>query len=516
MNRVISFHPLILASFPVLFLAAQNVDEVTALPVLSALVVAIGGTALVMLLLWLLVRDMTKMSVTVSVLLLVFFSFGHIRDALQGTTVAGVVINQHRVLLPVAGVVAISAICSILRYRGNLVPVVHVTAMLASLLVIFNLSVMTLYTLQSSIPVTDVGLIGSESKTPGSRFGELPDIYYIILDGYGRADVLNQTHDFNNSDFIEFLTESGFYVADKSQSNYVRSIVSLASSLNMRYLNEYMDAPPNKKREHAQSLILNNEVVRTAKRIGYKFVLIPGSRMPEQMESVDIRIRPQSNSRWNQLYLNDFSATLVRSTLAGFYLQRFFVASKADLFIDNMSKLREVAQIPEPTLALLHNIPPHPPYIFNRNIFNRNGDVRRESEYQLDQGWELTEQYVDQLIYVNKVVMETVEDILENSAADPIIIIQADHGPSSRGDHKDPKDLDDFLKWERSGILSAYHVPERCRPDLYSSMSPVNTFRLVFGKCLELGLDLLEDQTCLSLRPNLYDFFPVGPLAQPQ
>ena len=65
---------------------------------------------------------------------------------------------------------------------------------------------------------------------------EPPDIYYIIVDGYAREDVLMELYDYDNSEFIDFLEHEGFYVAEKSRSNYNQTDLSLSSSLNMTYL----------------------------------------------------------------------------------------------------------------------------------------------------------------------------------------------------------------------------------------------------------------------------------------
>jgi len=45
-----------------------------------------------------------------------------------------------------------------------------------------------------------------------------PDIYYIILDAYCRADILSEMYHHDNSDFLNYLTDNGFYVADQSRS----------------------------------------------------------------------------------------------------------------------------------------------------------------------------------------------------------------------------------------------------------------------------------------------------------
>lgn len=65
-----------------------------------------------------------------------------------------------------------------------------------------------------------------------------PDIYYIILDNYGSSDMLRTIHNIDNSSFINALKEKGFFIAGESMANYPRTILSLASSLNMQYLDK--------------------------------------------------------------------------------------------------------------------------------------------------------------------------------------------------------------------------------------------------------------------------------------
>ena len=68
-----------------------------------------------------------------------------------------------------------------------------------------------------------------------------PDVYFFLLDSYGRADLFKQAYGFDNSEFLNGLEQRGFYVAECSQSNYVRTEISLGSSLNMQYLQELSD-----------------------------------------------------------------------------------------------------------------------------------------------------------------------------------------------------------------------------------------------------------------------------------
>lgn len=59
-------------------------------------------------------------------------------------------------------------------------------------------------------PTTEEGAI----RLPDlARRAPRPDIYYIILDAYGRGDVLQQLYGHDNAAFLECLGQKGFYVA---------------------------------------------------------------------------------------------------------------------------------------------------------------------------------------------------------------------------------------------------------------------------------------------------------------
>jgi hypothetical protein len=72
--------------------------------------------------------------------------------------------------------------------------------------------------------------------------GRYPDIYYIILDGHARSDILAELYGYDNNWFVDSLRQRGFYVADRSRTNYAQTYLSLASTLNMTYLDSLAQA----------------------------------------------------------------------------------------------------------------------------------------------------------------------------------------------------------------------------------------------------------------------------------
>jgi hypothetical protein len=105
--------------------------------------------------------------------------------------------------------------------------------------------------------------------------------------------------------------------------------------------------------------------------------------------------------------------------------------------------------------------------------------------------------------YINRRMLEAVDTILSNSGTPPIIVIQGDHGPWLQTREK------------RFWILNAYYLPDR-NDELYPSISPVNTFRLVFNSYFGGQYEMLEDVSYFSPVPKLYEFSKVAyPCTQP-
>ena len=73
--------------------------------------------------------------------------------------------------------------------------------------------------------------------------GYHPDIYFILLDQYPRSDSLKLICGGDNRPFLDGLRKLGFYVADRSASNYPRTVMTIASMLNMAYLDEKLLGP---------------------------------------------------------------------------------------------------------------------------------------------------------------------------------------------------------------------------------------------------------------------------------
>ncbi len=79
------------------------------------------------------------------------------------------------------------------------------------------------------------------------------------------------------------------------------------------------------------------------------------------------------------------------------------------------------------------------------------------------------------------------EEILASSDIPPIIVMHGDHGLRDEN---------------RLQILNAYYLPAGGRKALYPTISPVNSFRVVFNECFGTRFELLPDLSYWEGDPN--------------
>jgi hypothetical protein len=326
-----------------------------------------------------------------------------------------------------------------------------------------------------------------------------PDIYYIILDSYGRSDLLKSNLQYDNSAFISDLEKMGFYVADCSQSNYPRTDVSLGSSLNMDYLQNLNDkfVPKNEDRSQLWQSILKSTVSYELESVGYKTVAFASGFAFTEMTSANTYLSP--SPFWSAM--TEFEILLIRTTplrhledvgllnLEQIDGQRF--RDRTELDLNSMEMLAHMAG---PKFVFIHMVIPHPLFVFAPDgsptdpsqFMDANGIYSQEHYYK---------GYLNQVAFIDGQIEKAAQTLLADSPNPPIIIIQGDHGP-----------------WLQSGpdqfkILNAYYLPVH-NGVLYPSISPVNTFRLIFNTYLGANYPLLKDISYDSPVPYVFNLSP--------
>ncbi|SVE07528.1 uncharacterized protein METZ01_LOCUS460382, partial [marine metagenome] len=206
-------------------------------------------------------RSSTKSGLFVSLMIILFFSYGHIFQALNKA-----IINlqiSHAIFVVPFLVICILGFLYCLKTKRKLNNITLILNVVAITIIAVTSTQLIVYDFNSYyIFEDDVGTSTQFHLT--DSLGEYPDIYYIILDEYAGSKTLNDTFDYDNSEFINFLNTAGFSTPLQTQSNYFVSFLSLSSTLNMQYVNFYTDEVgiDSKDRRLAHNLMHDNRIMQ--------------------------------------------------------------------------------------------------------------------------------------------------------------------------------------------------------------------------------------------------------------
>jgi hypothetical protein len=482
-------HPFLLALYPVFALLATNVFEIQFRAGLRAIVAALLIAGAFFLLARLTAKGWQRAGLLASFWVVMFFAYGHIYNLLGNT-----LLGRHRILLPIWITAAAAGSYWIIKHLKHPAKGTRPLNVIAGLLVILSLG-----------QIAVAGL--NKANTPGASFlpdellrmrltsGHPPDIYYIVMDGYARRDALAEDNHFDNSEFLAQMEALGFYVATCSQSNYAQTKLSVSSALNMDYIESYYaDLDPTRTESYGLEPFLTHSLVRSAlERLGYTTVAFETGFDWTEIRDADIYLAPDAENKNSGM--NAFEVLLIRSTAALVLIDA--AETLPELLVPDLSNpdlihrarvqliLDELPDLPateSPKFVFAHVVSPHPPYVFDRQGNFPNLNVNETALYR------------DQITYLNSMLESIVAEIISEAKTSPVIIIQGDHGApvsSERG---------------RMQILNLYLIPQNFEPDLYPTITPVNTFRVLFNSLFGTRLSLLEDRSYFSHYQYPFDF----------
>jgi hypothetical protein len=500
-------HPFLLSAFPVLAMLAHNLGEMVMDEALRALLFALAASFILLSLAYLIVRQWQRAALWSSLFLLLFFSYGHIYEALDTVRVFGILLGRHRHLVPVWLLIFGVGTWWILKHTRDVsrwTEALNVFGLIAVALALMQIATFQYQAFSSSRTFNQNPPFEISAEHTAGTYA--PDVYYIILDAYAREDALQQFYLYDNSDFIERLSEMGFFVASMSQSNYGQTGLSLASSLNMDYLDQLGNKfiPGNTKKWDLWPLIRDSRVRNIFEDLGYQIITFETGVPITDIVDSDYYFRPDLKSiRKMQAYnrLNGFEAMLIQTTGgmiltdAADVLPDLLVPDVDDPYDAHreriLSMLDYLSVIPSmegPKFVFAHILCPHSPMVFGPNgeyitpgePFTLASDVEANEAFKYR---ERIQGYRHQVTYINTRILEFVSEIPIKSERPPIIILQGDHGGPHSGIPREARLL----------IFNAYYLPGDGAEQLYDSISPVNTFRVIFNTYFNGDYELLED-----------------------
>jgi hypothetical protein len=114
-GKTFFYHPLLLGVYPVLALLAYNLTKTSPLLAVRSLILSALGAAFLYWILDRVVHNTLKAALLPSLILFLFFTYGHVYDLMIGQFQAGLIISCHRYLILIWGMVLGVAAWFVLR-----------------------------------------------------------------------------------------------------------------------------------------------------------------------------------------------------------------------------------------------------------------------------------------------------------------------------------------------------------------------------------------------------------------
>jgi hypothetical protein len=482
--------PVLTAIYPVFFHYGNNANLVSFSSVLrlSALFTAISVGIYILSLLALKGRG-AQAAIVTFVFLLFFHTYGLAFNGLRGWDVLRV--EQYSVL-PVYILLGIYAAWWVSHVNDIFSKRLWTGASIVlAALILFNLARIVPTEIrkassssQEAIPV--------QSEPTASAGQSYPDIYYIVLDEMAGFDAMRQYWGYDGIDqFVNFLQNAGFYVAEESHASVAYTFYEMSSRLNYE-ARPYDPEHPFQNAPDDFNAWANNRVMQYLKSIGYTTIVYDERRDQAYPDAVPIQAdylyeQPTDNVMRGLGVFDDFGIFVTKNTMLQPLAIHFDLTSPKLLQHRNMIlfTMESVSSknVQSPKMVYVHLMLPHVPFMFEPD----GSIVEPANQHNWDK-------YLGNYIYATHVAQEMIKNILSsaNPANPPIIIFQSDHGARNIQESTTKVLLENYPEEYKTLIVNAMYLPGCDNVPLTQDMAPVNTFPIVFNCYFDAGIPLIN------------------------
>jgi len=483
-GRNLPWYPLLFGFFPALSLLSRNIGDAHPgelwLPCAVIVAIALGLWGL----LFVVLRDHHKVAVLVAAFWVPFHAYGSLVDGLKEA------LRSDASTVPVLAIALLIALAGatlflwLWRTRYDLAGLTRGLNLVGVCLLIVPLVSYGLARARQDAPAATEASKGGDALTP-EALAALPDIYYIIPDSYPRADVLLETFGHDNTPFLDALKERGFHVVGDAHSNYPKTQMSLASSMDLDYLDpEQLKAEWDEALPNFVAQIWDNKVMDFLESRGYEFPTFSSGVAATEINTGRF-VKPDTFllTELQQVYLG---MTPLRSPV-----ERFSRSSEANRVLFVLDELGKVRRGDKPMFVFAHMMTPHMPH-----NFDAEGNSLSETPPYY-------EGFRDAVVCINDRFL-TMIDRIRARQPNSVIIIQGDHGCRSDWQSTAGSDLlpwkgtrEEYIR-DYTAVLNTIYFPDGDYSDFYPGITPVNTFRIMFNKYFGMKYELLPDKTFMS------------------
>ncbi len=507
MKKIVPYiHPFLFSLYPLVFLYSRNIHEYPENVLLAPCAIVLIFATIVFALFHFLFKNIQKASLISFLFIFICLSYGSFLgylSSLNTTTYTFVIYNGNLFFIP-AILLFLVPTFFIVRTKTNLysanklLTIISLGLIVVSLFNILSFEVQTKRLIQTpSVPAP------TKKNVTLAPLRDVPDIYYFMIEEYAGPRSGKNEYNFDNSQFFNFLKNKGFYLAEDATTNYPKTFLSLGSSFNMEYL-DFLTVQTNGGASSDQSivtpLIQNGKVIQFLKSKGYSFINIgpltwtPTSKNPYADKNY---VMPNKTYPRADAFTTGFLNRTILSPILSYVFHDSIDVSidpnnnihrKLALFEFNAAE--QAISLKSPKFVFVHILLPHDPFVFDEDCtpVPESEAIKRS----------LVLNYLDQLKCANTKIEKIITDVISKSKKPPVIVLQSDEGPFPMKSPLSPDEswstADIGSYREKFPILNAYYMPGVSHDQLYPSITPVNSFKVIFNAYFGTNYVLLPDR----------------------
>ena len=420
------FYPFLLSVFFVVHGFSENFFLIPVKDALVLLFIYLVSTIGLFFLCWLYFKNTVKAALFTFLLMGFNFFFGYLYDTVKSffSTLyfPGSFALKYTVIISVA--LLAFAVTAIILKKWKSIPQ-KVSVYLNLVLFVFILIDLAFVIKKNIFPLYNKDLKLAIENVSVCTKTNLPDVYLIIADEYAGSKELTNIFSFDNSSFLDLLRQKGFFVANNSRSNYGFTTYSMASLLNMDYLDLKRSQANKIDNLFTLKLVCDNKLCTFFKETGYNVhnysvFDINGQFTQEENSFVPARTKLFTS----QTLLNRLKDDVWLTVAKKLHLKSVVENS----LFENLKYNHQIFERTVKTINSRDTIPkfiythfelPHFPY-----YYDQNGNLYSNVE-NIDPGDRA--KYIQYLRYTNTVLLKIVDEIIQSNKTPPVIILMSDH-----------------------------------------------------------------------------------------
>lgn len=479
--------PVLLSVFPSLFHYGNNAD-ILLLSSLMRSMALYGALALAVYLVILLINGYRPVqAANAAFVFLVFFNI--YRPAYDFLLKYDVVQVEHYTVLPFWLLCAIYASWGMAKLTdGHSIRFWSNTCAVLGVLIAFNVIKM--------IPAEARKFGGSPGSAPvlvdenSPKNPEYPDIYYLVFDEFSGFEPMRQYWQYHEVDeFVDFLKDKGFFVAEESHGATQDTIYELATRLNYQF---YPCCNSGDYRGFFEA-IADSRVAQYLRAKGYQIVAFEESRaafpsdvvfLADYLYEADPYSPPLASP-----FIDEFGMLVAGNTMLRAFSNIYepvlltpWLINHRNMVYFTVEEVPRLYEVSSPKFVYVHLLLPHMPF-----MFDADGNTL-EQKHIYDWNY-----YHGNYIFTIKLIERMVNELLAQADPErpPIIILQSDHGARNQivNDNENTL-LPNFPEEYKTNIMFALYMPGYDTSVIPQDVKPINTFPIVFNHLFNADIPL--------------------------